>query len=82
MQPKDQPQLQPQVFKEIAKLESEAEGVALLKEAIAESLAQRPVQKLLGENKAPRERKKLQAKMEDIFKSFLKGVETLSISAR
>ncbi|MBC6477180.1 MAG: ParB/RepB/Spo0J family partition protein [Hormoscilla sp. GM7CHS1pb] len=54
--------------KAIAKLESSEERVALLPEAIAQSLSLRQVQKMVREKKPPREEFQLQAEMEKIFK--------------
>jgi ParB family chromosome partitioning protein len=54
--------------KEIAKLESDRERVALIEEAIAQSLSLRQVQKRVREKKLPREEVQMQAEIENIFK--------------
>ena len=58
--------------KEIAKLESEAERVALLEEAIAKPLTLRELQKLVKEKKAPREYGEVEAEMQGISRRFSK----------
>ena len=58
--------------KEIAKLESEPEQLALLEEAIANSLTLRQVKKLVGEKKAPKKVGEMQAEIEDVFKKAKK----------
>ncbi|WP_232731777.1 ParB/RepB/Spo0J family partition protein [Kamptonema formosum] len=54
--------------KEIAKLEPESERMALLSEAISQSLTLRQVQKLVRAKKAPSQPVELQAEMENISK--------------
>ncbi|NER39482.1 MAG: ParB/RepB/Spo0J family partition protein [Oscillatoria sp. SIO1A7] len=58
--------------KEIAKLESEPEQLALLEEAIANSLTLRQVKKLVGEKKTPKKVGEMQAEIEDVFKKAKK----------
>jgi ParB family chromosome partitioning protein len=54
--------------KEIAKLESEEERVALLEEAIAQSLSLRQVQKIVKEKKIPQKEDQLQTEIDSISK--------------